>query len=308
MEEKILDGFANQLMKSWTDVSTQALKSCFNLIELAIPNPIADVEEIPETTQTNQDAAEVWQNYIQEMQMFNRLWVNALSGAIKPLSQAAVTTSSKPWIELNNLYWNLFYEKTLGSLVQIPLLGPNRGFSDTLLRAFGAWAKLYPTNIDYQLVIAEIQLQSFAELMRELNLSMEKGEKIEDWQQFQQLWSRIADKVFEQAFCSEDNLKVRGKLLNAINHYKLCQQELIEIWMTSINLPTRSEVDEVHKNIYDLRKEIKSLKKNLAKYDVQAQVTSSDPQEPPMQSARWATANRDKIGNDAAVFGDANGF
>ncbi len=176
---------------------------------------------------------------------------------------------AKPWIQLSNLCWSLLYEKTLGTLAQMPLLGSTREFNHTLIQTFDAWAKLYPTNTDYQLLIAEIQLQSFAELMRELNLLAAKGEKIEDWQQFQQLWSRVADKVFEQAFCSEDNLKVRGRLINATNHYKLRQQELMEMWMNSINLPTRSEVDEVHKTIYELRKEVKTLKKTLAKSEIQ---------------------------------------
>ncbi len=222
-ETSFLDGIANQLMKTWTEVGTQASKNWLDLIKLSIRNPIADS---------------------------------------KPELESI--TTSKPWIELNNFYWNLVYEKTLGNLTQIPLLGPNREFNQTLMQAFDAWAKLYPTNTDYQLVMAEIQIKSFAELMRELNSLSEKGEEIKDWQQFQQLWSRIADKVFEQAFCSEDNLKVRGRLLNATNHHKLCQQELMEMWLESINMPTRSEIDEVHKTIYELRKEIKGLKKTFA--------------------------------------------
>jgi polyhydroxyalkanoate synthase subunit PhaE len=32
-------------------------------------------------------------------------------------------------------------------------------------------------------------------------------------------------------------------------------------------MPVRSEVDEMHKNIYELRKEVKTLKKSLAKYE-----------------------------------------
>lgn len=233
------------------------------------------------TLKNSQDTAELWQIYVKEMQTFNQLWVNALGSSTELLSKAAVTRTSKPWIELNNLYWNLAYEKTLGSLTQIPLLGPNRSFNNKLMRAFDAWAKLYPTSINYQMVLAEIQMQSFEELMRELISLAEKGETVKDWQQFPQLWSRTADKVFEKAFCSEDNLKVRGRFLNAINNYKLCQQELMEVWMKMMNMPIRSEVDEVHKSIYELRKEVKSLKKTLAKYEAQEQATPLDLEEPP---------------------------
>ncbi|MEX0269655.1 class III poly(R)-hydroxyalkanoic acid synthase subunit PhaE [Leptolyngbyaceae cyanobacterium UHCC 1019] len=219
------------------------------------------------------EPGEDWQQALN--QTFNHLWGKALEASIDSLSKTAISTS-KPWITLNHLYWNLIYEKTLGQLTQMPLLGPSREFNHTLMQAFDAWAKLYPTNTDYQLVMAEIHMQSLAELIRELNSLAAKGEKVEDWQQFQQLWSRIADRVFEQAFCLEDNLKVRGRLLNATNYYKLRQQELMELWMKSLNLPTRSEVDEVHKNIYELRKEVKTLKKTLTQHEVQAQAYLSE--------------------------------
>jgi len=219
---------------------------------------------------------DLWQIYVEEMQKFNPLWINGLSVSLGSLSQAAVTHSSKPWIELNDLYWNLVYEKTLGSLTRMPLLGPSRGFNNKLTRVFDAWAKLYPTSIDYQIVLAEIQMQSFSELMQELILLAAKGETVKDWQQFLSLWGHTADKVFEKAFCSADNLKIRGRFLNAINHHKLCQQEVMEVWMTMMNMPIRSEVDEVHKSVYELRKEVKSLKKVLAKYEAQAQEIPPD--------------------------------
>ena len=43
------------------------------------------------------------------------------------------------------------------------------------------------------------------------------------------------------------------------------------MWMKMMNMPLRSEVDEVHKNIYELRKEVKALKKALAKYEAEEQ-------------------------------------
>jgi class III poly(R)-hydroxyalkanoic acid synthase PhaE subunit len=144
-------------------------------------------------------------------------------------------------------------------------LGPSRDFNHKLIQASEAWAKLYPASLDYQMLLAEIQIKSFEVLMPELVSRAENGETVKDWQQFQQLWGCTVDQVFEQAFCSEENLKVRGKFLNAMNHYKLHQQELMELWMKSLNMPLRSEIDEVHKSIYELRKELKALKKTLSK-------------------------------------------
>ncbi len=79
-----------------------------------------------------------------------------------------------------------------------------------------------------------------------------------------QVWSSIFDRVFAQTFRSNDTLQIRGKLLNAAATYRLHQHQLMEVFLKMNDLPTRSEVDEVHRSIYEMRKEIKSLKKAVA--------------------------------------------
>lgn len=225
-----------------------------------------------ENLKASQDAGQLWQLYIKEMQKLSQLWTATLGVPINPIGNA-VHGASKPWLELNNLYWNLLYEPVLGSLIQSPAISPGHEFTHKVLKAFDAWTNLYRGSINYQVVLADIQICSFEEVMQELAASAEKGKKVDDWQQFQQLWSRVADKVFEEKFCNEDNLKVRGNFLNALNTYRPYQQELMELWLKAMNLPVRSEVDEVHKNVYELRKESKRLNKKLASYEAIAQET-----------------------------------
>jgi len=214
----------------------------------------------------NQDAAELWQLYIKEMQKYSQLFLDPLGMFIAPMSKA-MTGNSSPWIELNNHYWNLLYEESFGSLMKSPILGPTREFNGKLLAGFEAWKNLYKASINYQIVLADIQVRSFEALMRELVAKAEKGNTVQNWRQFQQIWSEVSDTVFEESFCKEENLKIRGNFINALNSYRLKQQELMELSMNMMNMPVRSEIDEIHKTIYELRKEVKTLKKALAKYE-----------------------------------------
>ena len=99
--------------------------------------------------------------------------------------------------------------------------------------------------------------------MEDLLAQAKDGKPVKTWKEFQQRWAISADQVFEEAFCEEKNLKVRGKFINALNRYRIQQQGILEEWLKTFNLPTRSEVDEIHQTIYQLRKEVKSLKKSL---------------------------------------------
>jgi class III poly(R)-hydroxyalkanoic acid synthase PhaE subunit len=214
-------------------------------------------------TELVEDTNKLWQMYFQQLQKFNQLWGNYWGASLTPLSQT-LSGESKPWIELNNLYWDMLYQPTLGNLLQSPTVGPTRGLNAKLQKAFEAWIDLYRASIDSQAILRQIQFRSFEKLMQDLVALAQKGEPVDDWRKFQQMWSRIVDEKFEETFSQEENLKIRGKLLNALNYYRLQQQELVEFWMETMNMPVRSEIDEIHRNVYELRKEVKSLKKRLA--------------------------------------------
>jgi class III poly(R)-hydroxyalkanoic acid synthase PhaE subunit len=223
-------------------------------------------QSLASSQQVAQDLSQLWQLYGQELQKFNQLWYQSALSSLAPLGQT-LTGESKPWMELNNLYWNLLYEESFGSLMRSPILGPTRDLTGKLLKGFDSWTELYQASTDYQLLLGEIQYRSLEMLMKELIQRAQGGNIIKDWRQFQQVWSAVADQVFEDAFRQEDNLKIRGKFINSLNRYRLQQQALLEDGLKSVNMPTRSEIDEIHKSLYELKKEVKSLKKRLARYE-----------------------------------------
>ncbi len=190
------------------------------------------------------------------------LWAEPLRLSLEIASRAVVGYA---WAvsEVTNLYWDI-YEKTFGSVLQSPSLGYTREFNNKLFKSFDAWINFSKASVDYQLVLVEVWLKAFEELTRELASSKEKDETIQNWQQFLQVWSSVFDRVFAQTFRSEDALEIQGKFLNSAMTYRLRQQQLMEVFLKMNDLPSRSEVDEIHRSIYELRKEIKSLKKSLA--------------------------------------------
>ena len=112
-------------------------------------------------------------------------------------------------------------------------------------------------------MLLDVWLKASEELMRELASSEEKDETVQSWQQLLQVWSSVFDGVFVQRFRAEDALEVRGIFLNSAMIYRLYQQQLMEVFLKMYDRPTRSKVDEIHHSIYELRKEVKSLKKAL---------------------------------------------
>jgi class III poly(R)-hydroxyalkanoic acid synthase PhaE subunit len=216
--------------------------------------------ETPAMVKATQNQLELWQLYIKGLQKLVQLWAEPLQQSLETREEVGYAGAL---LELSNLYWNI-YEKTFGSLLQSPSLGYTREFNNKLFQGFDAWINFSKANFDYQVVLLDVWLKAPEELMRELASSEEKGETIQNWQQFLEVWSSIFDRVFAERFGSGDTVEIQGTFLNAAMIYRFHQQQLIEVFLKMWDLPTRSEVDEIHRSIYELRKEIKSLKKALA--------------------------------------------
>jgi class III poly(R)-hydroxyalkanoic acid synthase PhaE subunit len=219
---------------------------------------------------TPQNPVELWQLYVEGLQKLGQLWAEPLQQSLEIASRAMPGGHGSALIELTNLYWNS-YEKTFGRFLQSPTLGYTREFSNKWLLGFDSWINFYKASFDYQVVLVDVWGRAFEELMQELVSSESKGE-IQNWRQLLQVWSSVFERVFAQTFRSEDALQIQGKFLNAAMTYRLHQQQLMEIFLKMNDLPIRSEVDEVHRSIYELRKEIKSLKKSLAESQSDARI------------------------------------
>jgi polyhydroxyalkanoate synthase subunit PhaE len=146
---------------------------------------------------------------------------------------------------------------------QIPTLGFTREFNHQLFETVEAWLNLQRASFDYQLVLLEVWLKTFEEVLRVLSSPSENVELLYHWQRLLQVWSEIFDRTFAETFQSEHSLMVRGKFMNTALTFRKQQQQLVETFLKWNNLPTRSEIDEIHRSIYELRKEMKHLKKEV---------------------------------------------
>jgi class III poly(R)-hydroxyalkanoic acid synthase PhaE subunit len=77
-------------------------------------------------------------------------------------------------------------------------------------------------------------------------------------------WTRSAESVFTSAFGGERYTLAQGKLLNAQMQYRISRRRIMDKYLEACDMPTRREVDEAHRRIYELNREVKLLKKTLA--------------------------------------------
>lgn len=209
-----------------------------------------------------QDAQDLWQLYLEQWKGFGQPWEAVLRRLPEYWGQAAAGKSAAQ-LELSQLYREA-YDQTFGRLAASPGLGLAREFNLKLRQGFDAWVAWRLANDEYQAVLAEMWDKVFEQFTRELEAMAGQDKKIDNVWDLISAWTRNAEQVFTEAFRSEKYVLAQSKLLNASLAYRVRERAIVQEFLELYDLPTRSELDEAHRRIYELRKQVKALTKSLA--------------------------------------------
>lgn len=83
-----------------------------------------------------------------------------------------------------------------------------------------------------------------------------------------QRWLKIADEEMVSTLRSQEFLDAQRELFATGTASKIKYREFAELWCEAHTIPTRSEVDDLHKIIHELRREVRAMKRQLSKQSV----------------------------------------
>jgi len=151
----------------------------------------------------------------------------------------------------------------LAGVGQIPLFGASREKNAKLLRLVDAVVDLRKTSLNFHKSFAEALSKAVEATVEELGKVAAKGEKITALRQLMSLWYRTADKSLLVTFNTQEFLDTQNAFTKAQQQFKLAQRAVVEDIFRSLDMPTRSELDETYQVIHELKKEVRALKKAL---------------------------------------------
>jgi class III poly(R)-hydroxyalkanoic acid synthase PhaE subunit len=231
----------------------------------------------------SQQLTELGQLYAQEWQKFAQPWVNAFGQT--PALWAQSTNGAQPSTltgEFAQLFWGAF-QQTWGQWLAAPSLGLTREFNDQQKQVYALWLDQQRALADYQRLLGDAWIDAFTAYLQKLIGLAQSGKPAESQRQLIDLWVEVADVRFLDLFHSEQYAQVQSRLLKSSMDLRRQQRDLNEVWLRMNDLPTRSDLDEAHHALYELRKEVKALKKAL---QATGQSSGATPGEPATKKPR----------------------
>jgi class III poly(R)-hydroxyalkanoic acid synthase PhaE subunit len=222
------------------------------------------------------------QKAFQDTDALSRLYREEWKGLVQPWTESlrrapwnfgqASTGNDSGLMELQKLYWDA-YEKTFGRMLESPTLGLTREINEDILKGMDAWVDYRRASFEYQVALGETWVRAFEEFLQQNVALTEKSETVPNVKTLLLLWIEVVDRIFTDVFRSEEYIRIQGNVVNTGNAYRLRERDIIDAFLKGSHIASRSELDEAYRRIYDIRKDVKELKK--ARHEAQTELAEA---------------------------------
>jgi class III poly(R)-hydroxyalkanoic acid synthase PhaE subunit len=206
----------------------------------------------------------------QANEAFGRLWSSAAE--LSQIFARNLQQGKKPDPLVSGLLGRIFdpsawfagnegMDAALNRLAQGPRLADLWNTERQMLAVFNAWSALRRRSLEHNTVMLEAWLQATSSFAKLLNEKADRKEALGSWREVLALWVETANRVLLETHHSEPYLKSQRELLKASTDLRLAQQEVAEFYSEMFGYPTRTELDDVHKALTELRREVRALER-----------------------------------------------
>ncbi len=122
------------------------------------------------------------------------------------------------------------------------------------------YVEVQSASRSYEALVAGAWMEANQSFTTAMSKRFGSGEPVESKEALR-TWLSIADEVLTRTHRSPAYLEAQRRLLRAGMDFLLAERELVEALVEPAGLPTRSEIDELHKTVQTLKRQVRALEK-----------------------------------------------
>ncbi len=217
--------------------------------------------DLGEITQMQEQAAQ----FAASFQQFSKPWGDAATANINMMPQAA-GGNPQAWLKMFENMSHAFNSRA-GQVFNAPKVGKDREKTELLSRFVESLSTYATCNIEYQQQMYKTGGVAMQEVMAQLAAKVQSGEKTEEEAQrfdaFFELWISVNEQTFNKFFQTKEFSRLRNAVTTSGFATRKHYFALMEIQLADLPVALRSEMDDLYKVVYDLRKQVKKLETQL---------------------------------------------
>ena len=168
-----------------------------------------------------------------------------------------------------SLFWTDIIHLMSSKPQALTSIGPMRAFAANSKKVSTELIEINEDLMEFNQHLSEYYKQlsnTWSTAQKKVNLKApEIPQDIEQIETFKRIWIDIFDNDFTELFDSEKFGKNYGKLVSKELELTKHWNNIVNVILQSVNLPSKEEIDEVYKEIHSLKKRVGKLELELKK-------------------------------------------
>jgi hypothetical protein len=156
------------------------------------------------------------------------------------------------------------YEQYVEKYFNIMGMGMNREANEDYMRAMNNWNKALISMGELMAVIMETAVDSFQQIGDKVNEDLAAGKTITTFRDFYDIWYPTTEAAFESLLSTDEFAKVFDDFADRYGQYMIAQNKVYERMLAFLPIPTNTDMKSLYKTVYDLRKAVRDLTKQMA--------------------------------------------
>lgn len=153
------------------------------------------------------------------------------------------------------------YEKEFRKFFKIPQLGLGRLYQERVLEAVDKLNTLQLLLSEFYHMLYMPVEKSILSLQQEISEMEADGTLDDNSKTYYNLWIKLLEGHYMELFKRPEYAELMGKVVGAVNEFVTAKQAVINDLLKQTNIPTIQDMDELSREIYLLKKRIRTLEK-----------------------------------------------
>jgi class III poly(R)-hydroxyalkanoic acid synthase PhaE subunit len=170
-------------------------------------------------------------------------------------------------------------------LARLPPIGIAREHSETWRELLAAQAECQRLEQELRAVLARVQADALDLVTERLREREQQQQPITQYRELYDLWVECGEQVYAKVAHSPAYGKLQAELGNAAMRVRSHQQKVLEQGLKQFDLPTRSELNTVHRQLREQREQLRELREQMAGGVPKAQ-PAAHPRSPPQGQSK----------------------
>lgn len=202
-------------------------------------------------------ASKLLETWGMKAQGITQPWADAVEKNTQALMDLYTGDSEASMGMAHNAY--TAFEQTFGKAFKLPAVGKDREQVELFLKTMDRFAIFAAKHAEFQQVIYVTGETAMEKVVEAIAKRVKENAETVTIEEFFKLWTSASEKDFLRLFKTEEFAKLQGVVLTAALDARRTYHRLMEVSLSDYPIALRSEMDDVYKTVYKLRKDTREV-------------------------------------------------